>query len=72
MSKDSAYIKSIRKMYGLTQVELAKKLGVSFATVNRWENKQHSISSLARAHIELLLRRKNESDTPSRSPGTEL
>lgn len=30
----------IREQLFLTQTELAKLLGVSFATVNRWENKQ--------------------------------
>lgn len=31
-------IKSIRDKLLLTQTELAEKLGVSFASVNRWEN----------------------------------
>lgn len=31
-------IKAFRERYGLTQVELAHRLGVSFASVNRWEN----------------------------------
>ena len=30
-------IKEIRKNLGLTQVEFAKAMTVSFATVNRWE-----------------------------------
>ena len=34
-------ILSLRKKMLLTQTELAKKLGVSFATVNRWENGEH-------------------------------
>ena len=33
-------IKRIRGRMGLTQEALAEELGVSFATVNRWENRQ--------------------------------
>jgi SNF2 family DNA or RNA helicase/DNA-binding XRE family transcriptional regulator len=32
------YIKRLRDRLGLTQKELAERLGVSFPTVNRWEN----------------------------------
>lgn len=31
-------IKSIREYLGLSQTEFADKIGVTFATVNRWEN----------------------------------
>lgn len=31
-------IKIVRKKLYISQAELAKELGVSFATVNRWEN----------------------------------
>lgn len=34
----SEAIKLLRKKMLLTQTEFADKLGVSFATVNRWEN----------------------------------
>jgi len=30
-------IKKLRKRLGLTQIEFAKEVGVSFATANRWE-----------------------------------
>lgn len=36
--KYSEAIKLLRKKLLLTQDELAKKLGVSFETVNRWES----------------------------------
>lgn len=36
--KYSNIIKSIRTQLGITQKELADAIGVSFATVNRWEN----------------------------------
>lgn len=35
--KTSDIIKNIRNILALSQTDLAKKLGVSFATVNRWE-----------------------------------
>ena len=31
-------VKSARQKLGMSQQALAKELGVSFATVNRWEN----------------------------------
>ena len=40
-------IKRLRQRLGLTQVELAQRLGVSFTTVNRWENGQTRPSPLA-------------------------
>jgi DNA-binding transcriptional regulator YiaG len=41
-------VKGIRRQLGLSQEELAHALGVSFATVNRWENGKTSPSKLAR------------------------
>ena len=43
----SQKVKYVRKRLGYTQAEFAKALGVSFATVNRWENGQASPSALA-------------------------
>lgn len=40
----SKIIIDIRNKLFLTQEELAKQLGVSFATVNRWENKKFNPS----------------------------
>jgi putative transcriptional regulator len=34
-------IKELRDKLLLTQTEMADKLGVSFATINRWENGKH-------------------------------
>ncbi|MEK6677706.1 MAG: helix-turn-helix domain-containing protein, partial [Planctomycetota bacterium] len=39
-------VKQYRSRLGLTQVELAVRLGVSFATVNRWENGQTKPSAI--------------------------
>ena len=43
----SERIKRLRAGLGLTQQSLAKELGVSFATVNRWENDQTKPSQLS-------------------------
>lgn len=40
-------IKRIREYIGLSQLEMAKKLGIQFATVNRWENGHSIPNSLA-------------------------
>jgi superfamily II DNA or RNA helicase/DNA-binding XRE family transcriptional regulator len=46
-----ARIRQFRARLGLTQMELAARLGVSFATVNRWENGQTKPSPLAWSQI---------------------
>ena len=43
----AARVKQYRARLGLTQVELSARLGVSFATVNRWENGQTKPSPLS-------------------------
>ena len=40
-------IRGLREQFGLTQVQLAERLGVTFATVNRWENGVSRPSRLA-------------------------
>ncbi|RMF41311.1 MAG: helix-turn-helix domain-containing protein, partial [Planctomycetota bacterium] len=49
----SQRIKRLRGRLGLTQTDLAERMGVSFATVNRWENQQTKPS---RVYWERLLR----------------
>lgn len=46
-SDSPAQIKQLRLRLGLTQAELASRLGVSFPTVNRWENGKAAPSQLA-------------------------
>jgi DNA-binding transcriptional regulator YiaG len=48
------YIKGKRRGLKLTQMEFAEKLGVSFATVNRWENGHYEPSPLALRVIKAL------------------
>lgn len=40
----------------ITQQELAKKLGVAFATVNRWLNGKSKPNKIQSYHIEKLLK----------------
>jgi putative transcriptional regulator len=45
-------VKEVRRQLGLSQEELAHALGVSFATVNRWENGRTVPSKLAQRQFE--------------------
>jgi putative transcriptional regulator len=45
-------VKEVRRQLGLSQEELAHALGVSFATVNRWENGKTVPSKLAQRQFE--------------------
>ena len=40
-------IKDVREISELTQMQFAQRIGVSFATVNRWENRQTRPNQLA-------------------------
>lgn len=46
-------VKNVRSQLGLSQEELAHALGVSFATINRWENGKTSPSKLARTQFSV-------------------
>ncbi|MBL8747068.1 MAG: helix-turn-helix domain-containing protein, partial [Phycisphaerae bacterium] len=50
----SARIRRLRDRLGLTQVELAQRIGVAFATVNRWENGQTAPSPLSWQQVQRL------------------
>ena len=45
-------VKEILRQLVLSQEDLARELGVSYATVNRWENSQAKSSKLARAQLD--------------------
>jgi len=45
-------VKEVRRQLALSQEELAHALGVSFATVNRWENGKTAPSKLALATFD--------------------
>ena len=45
-------LKKLRRQQGWSQEDLARNLGVSFATVNRWENGKTKPSRLAQEKIK--------------------
>ena len=45
-------VKEVRRQLDISQEDLARKLGISFATVNRWENGQVKPSKLAKAQFD--------------------
>jgi DNA-binding transcriptional regulator YiaG len=47
-----SFIKEVRRQLSISQEDLARELGVSYATVNRWENGQAKPSKLARAQLD--------------------
>ncbi len=55
-----ATVKGVRRQLALSQEELAHALGVSFATVNRWENGKTIPSKLAQRQFEQFCALKRE------------
>ena len=51
-------VKDVRRQLALSQEELAQALGVSFATVNRWENGKTVPSKLAQRQFEQFCKQK--------------
>lgn len=49
-------VRELRERTGLTQEKFAAKLGVTFPTINRWENGRAKPSPLAMQKIDELLR----------------
>jgi len=43
-----ALVKEVRRQLALSQEDLARELGVSYTTVNRWENGQSQPSKMAK------------------------
>lgn len=58
MSKDcgtAQLVRELRSLLGLTQEKMAGRLGVTFPTINRWENGRAKPSPLALKQIDDLL-----------------
>ena len=53
-------VKEVRRQLALSQEDLARELGVSYATVNRWENRQAKPSRLARVQLDAFCERMQE------------
>lgn len=54
-------IRDLRKLVGLTQEQFASLLGVSFSTLNRWENGRMHPSPLALKQVEAVLNQLSQS-----------
>lgn len=59
----AAKLKLIRHQLALSQEDLAHQLGVSFSTINRWENGKTAPSKLACSRIEQFLAEKRKEET---------
>jgi len=76
-----ALVRSIRAVRGITQEQLAREVGVTFSTINAWENGKHQpipalvnrlldIASAARVPASAVRRPPvPRSKRPERSPG---
>ncbi|HPR63222.1 MAG TPA: helix-turn-helix transcriptional regulator [Thermoanaerobaculia bacterium] len=53
-------VKTVRKQLQMSQAQLAHALGVSFATVNRWENGKTAPSTLALRQFALFCREQSK------------
>lgn len=53
-------VRELRDQTGLTQEKFAAKLGVTYPTINRWENGRAKPSPLALKQIEDMLRSMGE------------
>ncbi|HOO21755.1 MAG TPA: N-6 DNA methylase [Kiritimatiellia bacterium] len=63
-------LKQIRSQFGLSQEELAAKLGVAFSTLNRWENGKSSPRGQAKDAIAALLEEVQGADEEQPGAGT--
>jgi len=62
-----ATVKEVRRQLALSQEELAHALGVSFATVNRWENGKTAPSKLAQRQFARFCKQKKIDPTSGES-----
>ncbi|WP_404308230.1 helix-turn-helix domain-containing protein [Neorhodopirellula lusitana] len=51
----AALVRSLRDLLGLSQEKFAARLGVTFSSVNRWENGHRKPSPLAMKQVEAIL-----------------
>lgn len=52
----ASLVRETRLLLGLTQIQFAQKLGVSFQSVNRWENGRTKPLPIALKQIQEILR----------------
>jgi len=66
-----AQLKEVRKQLTLSQEGLARELGVSFATVNRWENGRSRPSKLAWIQFDAFCSKMTETGRLNLSEGNK-
>ncbi len=70
-----ARVRNLREQLGLTQMRMADRIGVSFATVNRWENSQSKPTRLAwrrLAELETEIRATTRQTEPAAPPALDF
>lgn len=55
----SSLIRKLRAKLNVSQEELARVLGVSFSSVNRWENERHEPTIIAQEKLKDLCKENN-------------
>ena len=71
LADSPAWLKDLRAHLGLTQVQMAERVGVSFATVNRWENGRSKPTALAWQRLADL-NEELKASTPAHAAGAVL
>jgi len=66
-----ALVKEVRRQLGISQEELAHELGVSFATINRWENDKTTPFKLAKRQFDYFCSKMVKQDKLDLSGGKE-
>jgi len=54
-------VREVRRQLGISQEELAHELGVSFATINRWENGKTTPFKLAQGQFDAFCKKNDGS-----------
>lgn len=67
----TALVRAVRELCGLTQEQLAARLGVSLVTINRWENDRAKPMPLALRQIKALLIELSQSPIAANRPTAE-
>jgi superfamily II DNA or RNA helicase len=69
---DAAEIKALRSKLGLSQTEFGSRLGVSFATVNRWENGRGKPQPDRLERLRRLVEEQSKARNTSSTPASDL
>jgi len=62
MNDSAGNVRALRRRLGMSQEKFAAEIGVSFSTVNRWENAHRKPSPLSWRAVEMLARRRGLGD----------